>query len=88
MRAYLYTWGEGRMTAEGESIPVRVESLDVGYIDGMMCFSSSCFRPLAEGLPPSVRELQSASWGTVLMSLKEPEEGDLLQTCYRTLLVC
>ena len=37
VRAYLYTWGEGRMTAEGEYIPVRVESLDVGYIDGMMC---------------------------------------------------
>ena len=37
VRAYLYTWGEGRMTAEGEFIPVRVESLDVGYIDGMMC---------------------------------------------------
>jgi len=36
VRAYLYTWGEGRMTAEGEFIPVRVESLDVGYIDGMM----------------------------------------------------
>ncbi len=34
--AYLYTWGEGRMTAEGEHIPVRVEVLDVGYIDGMM----------------------------------------------------
>ncbi len=37
VRAYLYTWGEGRMTAEGEFIPCRVESLDVGYIDGMMC---------------------------------------------------
>ena len=34
--AYLYTWGEGRMTAEGEHIPVRVDVLDVGYIDGMM----------------------------------------------------
>ena len=25
------------MTAEGEHIPVRVESLDIGYIDGMLC---------------------------------------------------
>lgn len=41
MRAYLYTWGEGRMTAEGEFIPCRVESLDVGYIDGMMCVAAS-----------------------------------------------
>ncbi len=45
VRAYLYTWGEGRMTAEGEFIPVRVESLDVGYIDGMMCDPSLCFWP-------------------------------------------
>ena len=28
--------GEGRMTAEGEHIPVRVESMDIGYIDGML----------------------------------------------------
>lgn len=41
VRAYLYTWGEGRMTAEGEFIPCRVESLDVGYIDGMMCVAVS-----------------------------------------------
>ena len=33
---YLYTWGEGRITAEGERIPVRVESLYVDYIDGML----------------------------------------------------
>ena len=35
-RRYLYTWGQGRVTAEGESIPVRVEALDVDYIDGML----------------------------------------------------
>ena len=28
--------GEGRTTAEGEHIPVRVESMDIGYIDGML----------------------------------------------------
>jgi Inward rectifier potassium channel C-terminal domain len=33
---YLYTWGQGRITAEGERIPVRVEPLDVDYIDGML----------------------------------------------------
>lgn len=32
----MYTWGEGRVTAEGERIPVRVEPLDVDYIDGML----------------------------------------------------
>ena len=61
VRAYLYTWGEGRMTAEGEFIPVRVESLDVGYIDGMMCGSSFCLWPLAHGLPCSVPELHAGN---------------------------
>lgn len=36
VKAYLYTWGEGRNTAEGEHIPVRIESLDIGYIDGQL----------------------------------------------------
>ena len=30
------------MTAEGEHIPVRVESLDIGYIDGMLCAHTPC----------------------------------------------
>ncbi len=36
VKAYLYTWGEGRNTAEGEHIPVRIESLEIGYIDGQL----------------------------------------------------
>lgn len=36
VKAFLYTWGAGRVTAEGERIPVRCEPLDIGYIDGMM----------------------------------------------------
>ena len=36
VKAYLYTWGQGRITAEGEKIPVRVEPLEVDYIDGML----------------------------------------------------
>lgn len=36
VRAYLYTWGEGRVTAEGESIQVRCEQLHIGYIDGQL----------------------------------------------------
>lgn len=36
VRAYLYTWGEGRITAENERIPVRVESIELDYIDGML----------------------------------------------------
>ena len=36
VKVYMYTWGQGRTTAEGERIPVRVEPLDVDYIDGML----------------------------------------------------
>ena len=36
VKAYLYTWGEGRITAENERIPVRVESIELDYIDGML----------------------------------------------------
>lgn len=36
VRAYLYTWGDGRHTAEGEFIPVRSEELDLGNIDGLL----------------------------------------------------
>ena len=28
---------QGRLTAEGEFIPVRIEQLEIGYIDGMLC---------------------------------------------------
>ena len=36
VKAYLYTWGEPRFTAEGDRIPAKTESLDIGYIDGML----------------------------------------------------
>ncbi|KAL6773734.1 IRK1B [Auxenochlorella protothecoides x Auxenochlorella symbiontica] len=36
IKAYLYTWGDGRITAEGERVPVRCEALEIGYIDGML----------------------------------------------------
>ncbi|KAL4858599.1 G protein-activated inward rectifier potassium channel 4 [Chlorella vulgaris] len=36
VKAYLYTWGEGRVTAEGERIQVRCEQLYIDYIDGML----------------------------------------------------
>jgi hypothetical protein len=36
LRMYLYTWGEGRVTAENERVPVRVESIELDYIDGML----------------------------------------------------
>ena len=36
VKAYLYTWGEPRSTTESERIPVKIENLDIGYIDGML----------------------------------------------------
>lgn len=34
--AYLYTWGDGRTTAEGEYLPFRADPLSIGYVDGML----------------------------------------------------
>ncbi|KAL3145430.1 hypothetical protein ABBQ38_001675 [Trebouxia sp. C0009 RCD-2024] len=36
VKAYLYTWGEARLTCETERIPAKIEELDIGYIDGML----------------------------------------------------
>ena len=36
VKAYLYTFGRGRRTAEGETIPVRVEALDLPGIAGRL----------------------------------------------------
>ena len=36
VKAYLYTWGKPRYTAEGDRIPAKIEDLDIGYIDGML----------------------------------------------------
>ncbi len=36
VKAYLYTFGHGRRTAEGESIPVRVEPLEMPPIAGRL----------------------------------------------------
>lgn len=41
VKAYLYTWGKGRTTAEGEHIPVRTEPLEIHHIDGMLVSASS-----------------------------------------------
>lgn len=34
--AYLYQWGEGRTTAEGEFIPCRSEQLELDNIQGQL----------------------------------------------------
>ena len=74
VKAYLYTWGEGRNTAEGEHIPVRIESLDIGYIDGQLLL------PLIE---EHTIDERSPLCGHTYMSLKAvgcPSTGNLL-TC-------
>lgn len=36
LKAFLYTWGEGRVTAEDEHITVRCEELDISQLDGQV----------------------------------------------------
>lgn len=36
VKGYLYTWGKGRTTAEGEHIPTRIEQMEIHHIDGML----------------------------------------------------
>ena len=36
VKAFLYTWGRGRTTAEGEHIPARIEQMEIHHIDGML----------------------------------------------------
>ena len=36
IRAFLFTWGGGRVTSEGEAIPVRVERLPLGAVDSII----------------------------------------------------
>jgi hypothetical protein len=36
VKCFLYTWGKGRTTAEGEHIPVRIEQMEIHHIDGML----------------------------------------------------
>ena len=33
MRAFLYTWGGGRITAEGEHIPFRMDPIELQHAD-------------------------------------------------------
>ena len=70
VKAYLYTWGEGRNTAEGEHIPVRIESLDIGYIDGQLLL------PLIE---EHTIDERSPLCGHTYMSLKSVSFAYLLQ---------
>lgn len=41
VKAYLYTWGKGRTTAEGEHIPTRIEQMEIHHIDGMLVSSDT-----------------------------------------------
>lgn len=47
---YLYTWTE-RRTIEGERIPVRTESMEIGYIDGNMLLPLILEHPIDERSP-------------------------------------
>ena len=43
VKAFLYTWGRGRTTAEGEHIPARIEQMEIHHIDGMLVHCPSLF---------------------------------------------
>lgn len=73
VKAYLYTWGEGRNTAEGEHIPVRIESLDIGYIDGQLLL------PLIE---EHTIDERSPLCGHTYMSLKAVSLHSLILLAY------
>ncbi len=68
VKAYLYTWGEGRNTADGEHIPVRIESLEIGYIDGQLLL------PLIE---EHTIDERSPLCGHTYMSLKSVSSCDV-----------
>lgn len=51
LRAYMYTWGEGRRTMEGEFLPVRVEPLDLGNVDGMLLLPQTIEHTVDERSP-------------------------------------
>ena len=68
MKAYLYTWGRGRTTAEGEHIPTRIEQMEIHHIDGMLVhtlpipfhFMSDKTVPLFETDSPTSEEVYAA----------------------------
>ena len=81
VRAFLYTWG-GRKTAEGEKIPVRIEELDIGYIDGMLLLPLVVEHSIDERSPLYGHTFESlrvwptpffhALYGMILISIQAP----------------
>lgn len=59
--------GEGRITAEGERIPVRCEALDLGYIDGMLLLPLIIEHTIG-GPPPLCPPLSSRRRGLAVVS--------------------
>ncbi|KAK9807434.1 hypothetical protein WJX73_006651 [Symbiochloris irregularis] len=52
VRAILYTWGPGRYTAEGEQIPVRMETMTINYpTDVMLLLPVICEHTIDERSP-------------------------------------
>jgi hypothetical protein len=49
VKCFMYTWGKGRTTAEGEHIPVRIEQMEIHHIDGMLVLT-----PPPPSVPPTI----------------------------------
>ncbi len=73
VKAYLYTWGPPRYTAEGDRIPAKIENLDIGYIDGMLLLPLVEEHNIDERSPlcgHTHETLMSVSFATALASCK------------------
>lgn len=58
VRAYLYTWGKGRTTIEGEHIPCRIEEMEIHHIDGMLVHTPA-YRQEMLGCNSRLRRIKS-----------------------------
>ncbi len=73
VKAYLYTWGPPRYTAEGDRIPAKIENLNIGYIDGMLLLPLVEEHNIDERSPlcgHTHQTLMSVSFATALASCK------------------
>lgn len=83
IRAHLYTWGPGRVTTEGESIPVQVEELELEYNEGVMLLPIMAQHTIDERSPlwgHSHDSLQAAGAEVVVVFEGISEFGGLFST--------
>lgn len=83
LSAHLYTWGQGRITAEGDTIPVLVEDLELCYNNGVMLLPIMVQHTIDERSPlwgHSHDSLQAAGAEIVVVFEGVSEFGNLFST--------